>query len=155
MKLQHWFLTVLIPLFLSGILSGCDQSKARSSAMTVSDSSTDTNGIRSMSSEVVSTNRNADNSGINTRDRDTNNLTAGDQGNTPADIELTQRIRKALADSTNSMTAKNIKIITINGQVTLRGPVNSDMEKANIAALSKSIAGEGKVDDQLDVKPNP
>ncbi len=106
--------------------------------------------------ETTTTNRDADNSGINTRDRDTNNLTPGDQGNTAADIQLTQNIRKALmGDSNYSMTAKNIKIITVDGKVTLRGPVNSDGEKSGIEALAKNIAGDGNVDNQLEVKSNP
>ena len=100
--------------------------------------------------------RDVDNSGINQRDRDTNNLTPGDQGNTQADIDLTQRIRKALVrDTTYSTTAKNIKIITVDGKVTLRGPVNSDSEKSGIESLAKNIAGDGNVDDQLEVKSNP
>ena len=48
-------------------------------------------------------------------------------------------------------TAKNIKVITDNGRVTLRGPVRSDQEKTLIAAKAQKIAGEGNVDDQLDV----
>ena len=100
--------------------------------------------------------RDVDNSGINQRDRDTNNLTPGDQGSTQADIDLTQKIRKALVmDTAYSMTAKNIKIITVNGHVTLRGPVNSDSEKSGIESLAKNIAGDGNVDDQLEVKSNP
>jgi hyperosmotically inducible protein len=106
--------------------------------------------------DTNATSHDVDNSGINQRDRDTNNLTPGDQGNTQADIDLTQRIRKSLVmDTTYSMTAKNIKIITVNGRVTLRGPVNSDSEKSGIESLAKNIAGDGNVDDQLEVKSNP
>jgi len=69
---------------------------------------------------------------------------------------LTQRIRQSLVADTNySMTAENIKIITVNGKVTLRGPVNSDAEKSGAEALAKSIAGDGNVDDQLEIKSNP
>ncbi len=102
------------------------------------------------------TNRDVDNSGVNARDRDTNNLTPGDQGNTAADTELTRKIRHdVVMDSNYSMTAKNIKIITVNGKVTLRGPVNSDAEKSGIEALARNVAGEGNVDNQLEVKSNP
>ena len=99
----------------------------------------------------------ADNSRKNIRDRDDATLTPGDQGNTPADLEITQKIRKALVieSSGYSMTAKNIKIITVNGKVTLRGPVKSDAEKTGIVTLAKSVAGEGNVEDQLEVKTNP
>ena len=98
--------------------------------------------------------RDADNSRINARDRDDATLTPGDQGTTPADRETTQRIRKALVTGPSdfSVAAKNVKIITANGKVTLRGPVNSAAEKEGIVALAKSVAGEGNVEDQLEVK---
>jgi osmotically-inducible protein OsmY len=84
-------------------------------------------------------------------------LTPEDQGGSPADREVTQKIRKALViDSSGySTTAKNIKIITVNGKVTLRGPVKTDAEKTGIVAIAKGIAGDANVDDQLDVKANP
>jgi hyperosmotically inducible protein len=50
------------------------------------------------------------------------------------------------------MTAKNIKVITANGQVTLRGPVRSAQEKTKIDQIAKSAAGGAQIDDQLDVK---
>jgi osmotically-inducible protein OsmY len=50
------------------------------------------------------------------------------------------------------MTAKNIKIITAGGLVTLRGPVNSAEEKTKIEQVAKSAAGPAKVDNQLEVK---
>ena len=99
----------------------------------------------------------ADNTAKNVRDREDATLTPGDQGTTPADREITQRLRKALVigPTEYSATAKNIKIITVNGKVTLRGPVKTDAEKAGIVALAKTVAGEGNVDDQLEVKANP
>ena len=57
-----------------------------------------------------------------------------------------------MKDSELSITAKNIKVITNNGQVTLRGPVRNAEEKAKINQLAKSAAGDAKIDDQLDVK---
>jgi osmotically-inducible protein OsmY len=57
-----------------------------------------------------------------------------------------------MKDRELSTTAKNIKVITANGQVTLRGPVETAQEKAKIDQLAKSAAGGVKVDDQLDVK---
>src|SRR4051812_38352693 len=68
--------------------------------------------------------REVDNSGINKRDRSEEALTSGDQGNSREDIDLTRRIRRALTQNDQlSTAAKNIKIITANGKVTLRGPV--------------------------------
>ncbi|MEY2411208.1 MAG: hyperosmotically inducible periplasmic protein [Verrucomicrobiota bacterium] len=99
----------------------------------------------------------ADNTATNVRDRGNATLTPEDQGGSPADREVTQKIRKALViDSSGySTTAKNIKIITVNGKVTLRGPVKTDAEKTGIVAIAKGIAGDANVDDQLDVKANP
>lgn len=100
---------------------------------------------------------NADNSGVNTRDRNGATLTAGDQGNSEADRGVTQQIRKELASGTNnfSVTAENVKIITANGKVTLRGPVNTPAEKTGIEVIAKRVAGPDNVDDQLEVKTNP
>ena len=99
----------------------------------------------------------ADNTAKNARDRNDATLTPGDQGNSPADREISQKIRKALVTGPGdySITAKNVKIITINGKVTLRGPVKTDAEKTGITTLAKGIAGEGNVEDQLEVKVNP
>ena len=94
-----------------------------------------------------------DNTAINERDRSGETETSGDQSNGSADLKITQAIRQALVkDSELSMTAKNVKIITNNGQVTLRGPVKNEQEKARIDQLAKSAAGKPKIDDQLDVK---
>jgi osmotically-inducible protein OsmY len=94
-----------------------------------------------------------DNSATNERDRSGHTETSGDQSNSSADLKITQAIRQALMkDSGLSMTAKNIKIITDNGHVTLRGPVKTAQEKAKIDQLARSAAGGVKVDDQLDVK---
>ena len=95
----------------------------------------------------------ADNTGKNERDRSGETLTPGDQSNSPEDLKLTQTIRKAVVkDESLTMTAKNIKIITAGGQVTLRGPVNSSEEKMKIEKLAKSAAGAAKVDNQLEIK---
>ena len=94
-----------------------------------------------------------DNTATNERDRSGETKTSGDQSNSSADLKITQDIRRALMkDSELSTTAKNIKIITDNGQVTLRGPVKNAQEKAKIDQLARSAAGGAKIDDQLDVK---
>src|SRR2546430_16230356 len=83
-----------------------------------------------------------DNTATNNRDRSVETKTSGDQSNSSADLKITQAIRQAIMkDGGLSMTAKNIKIITANGHVTLRGPVNTAQEKAKIDQLAKSAAG--------------
>jgi hyperosmotically inducible periplasmic protein len=95
----------------------------------------------------------ADNSATNQRDRSGETQTSGDQSNSSADLKTTQAIRQALMkDGDLSMTAKNIKIVTANGQVTLRGPVKTVQEKTKIDQIAKSAAGGAKIENQLDVK---
>jgi len=94
----------------------------------------------------------ADNTKQNVRDKDGDSLTPMDQSSDKRDVELTKRIRKALVDDESlSTSAKNIKIITIDGKVTLRGPVETSKEHARVVKKATSIAG-AQVDDQLDVK---
>ena len=95
-----------------------------------------------------------DNTDVNVRDRRGETLTtSGDQAERAADRTLTQRIRQAIvADESLSTTAKNVKIIMINGVVTLRGPVHSLQEKGSIAATAQHIAGTNNVDNQLEIK---
>jgi osmotically-inducible protein OsmY len=96
---------------------------------------------------------NPDNTAVNERDRSGETKTSGDQSNNASDLKITQAIRQALMkDGELSTTAKNVKIITDNGQVTLRGPVKNAQEKAKIDQLARSAAGGAKIDDQLDVK---
>jgi len=93
-----------------------------------------------------------DNTGRNVRDRGGDTVTPGDQSNNKADLNVTQQIRKAImADKSLSTNAKNVKIITNNGVVTLRGPVNTPQEKATIEAKAQSIAGVNNVDSQLEI----
>jgi osmotically-inducible protein OsmY len=94
-----------------------------------------------------------DNTATNERDRSGETKTSGDQSNSSADLKTTQAIRQALVkDGELSTTAKNIKVITANGHVTLRGPVKTAQEKAKIDRLAKSAAGGAQIDNQLDIK---
>jgi len=95
----------------------------------------------------------ADNSRVNTRDRSSAALTPMDQGGSESDRKITQQIRQDLMkDGSLSFTAKNVKIITINGRVTLRGPVKSEAERSSIEAAARRVAGSGaQVDSQLEI----
>jgi hyperosmotically inducible periplasmic protein len=107
----------------------------------------------SLAATAADDKKKADNTAMNERDRSGETQTSGDQSNSSADLKVTQAIRQALMkDSELSATAKNIKIITNNGQITLRGPVKNAQEKAKIDHLARSAAGGAKIDDQLDVK---
>ncbi len=79
-------------------------------------------------------------------------LTAGDQSENEVDIKLTQDIRRALVSNSNlSFSSKNVKIITRDGRVTLRGSVRSQRELQLIDDSAKQVAGPGRVDNQLEV----
>jgi hyperosmotically inducible protein len=107
---------------------------------------------RSEDKQVSQTAVEPDNSGRNMRDRDDQNKTTGDQSENEVDRTITQNIRRAVtADDSLSTNAKNVKIITNDGTVTLRGPVKSEKEKAEIEAKAKQVAGVKRVDNQLEV----
>jgi osmotically-inducible protein OsmY len=96
----------------------------------------------------------ADNTKVNTRDRADSSPTADQQKENQSDREITRQIRQAVVkDESLSTYAHNVKIITQNGEVTLKGPVRSEDEKRTIAAKAAEIAGENKVVNQLDIKP--
>jgi hyperosmotically inducible protein len=95
---------------------------------------------------------NADNTGKNTRDRDDQSQTATDQSNDPADIKMTADIRKMVVnDGSLSMMAKNVKIITIDGVIILRGPVETQKEKAAIESHARH-AGAKQITNELEIK---
>jgi hyperosmotically inducible periplasmic protein len=94
-----------------------------------------------------------DNSAINSRDRDAGAMTAGQQSNAKSDVELTRKIRRAVVrDHSLSMLAHNIKIVSANGNVILRGPVKTEDEKTAVGSKAEAIAGADKVDNQIEVK---
>jgi len=94
----------------------------------------------------------ADNTGKNVRDRSGDTLTAGDQPENAGDRDITQGVRKAIvANKHLSTNAHNVKIVTVNGVVTLRGPVDSAAEKAKVAAAANHVAGVKRVDNQTEI----
>lgn len=96
-----------------------------------------------------------DNTGRNVRDRDDATKTPGDQSENEADRTITQNVRKALTDDDSLSTdGKNVKVITNDGNVTLRGPVKTDKEKSEIENKAKQIAGVKRVDNQLEIATN-
>jgi osmotically-inducible protein OsmY len=95
----------------------------------------------------------ADNTKINQRDRNAAEPTADQQKMNPGDRETTKQIRQAITkDKSISTYGHNVKIISQNGMVTLKGPVRSEEEKQAIEAKAKEIAGPDKVTDELEVK---
>lgn len=94
----------------------------------------------------------ADNTGKNERDKSGQTATPFDQSESDADLQITVKIRQeVIKDDDLSLLAKNVKIITSDSRVVLRGPVKSEAEKEKIAVFAKS-AGAGEVINQLEVK---
>lgn len=76
-----------------------------------------------------------------------------DQKNNETDLRITQDIRKAIVDRSDlSTNAHNVKVITENGIVTLRGPVDSAAERDAIDSIAASVANVARVDNQIEVK---
>ena len=135
--------TTALFLCLCGLLglSGCDQFDAANSTTTTT--TDDTHAAA------------PDNTEVNERDADGDTLTPLDQGQSTEDVERTAEIRRqVLATEGMSVNARNVKIITNDGKVTLRGPVASADEKTSIARIAVAVAGEGNVTDQLEVAAN-
>ncbi len=96
----------------------------------------------------------SDNTKTNQGDANKDATTAGQQKMNPADRDTTKKIRSSIfQDKSLSTYAHNIKIITRDGKVTLKGPVRSEDEKSNIEAKAKAVAGDANVDDQLEIAP--
>lgn len=95
-----------------------------------------------------------DNSKVNKRDRQKSAVTADQQKMNAADRETTQKIRKAvMADKGLSTYAHNVKIVTRDGMVTLKGPVKSEDEKKTIEAKAAEVSGGAdKVKSEISVK---
>ena len=94
-----------------------------------------------------------DNTEVNVRDRSDAVKTPIDQNENQKDIDITANIRKRVVDTKMSVNAQNVKIITQDGKVTLRGPVKSEEEKTQIEKMAHEVAGPANVDNQLEVQP--
>ena len=96
-----------------------------------------------------------DNTKMNDQDLNGNATTAQQQKENPSDRELTQHVRKAIMqDKALSTYAHNVKIISQNGTVTLKGPVRSEDEKRAIYAKASEVADTDKVVDEMTVVPD-
>jgi hyperosmotically inducible periplasmic protein len=129
----------LLPLYASFLVVYCSQ--GQQATPTSSDRVTASDGTE------------ADNTKQNSSEQNKNTETAEKQSNSKDDLALTQKIRQAvMKDDSLSMNAKNVKIIAQDGKITLKGPVDSQQEKATIGSEAGEIAGKDKVDNQLEVK---
>jgi hyperosmotically inducible periplasmic protein len=121
-------------LCMFAALVGCDQSNSKSSP-------------------TGQTPPARDNTAVNERDKSSAVKTPIDQNENQKDVDVTANIRKRVVDTKLSVNATNVKIITQDGKVTLRGPVKSDEEKKQIEMIANDVAGTGNVDSQLEIQP--
>lgn len=97
----------------------------------------------------------ADNTEVNERDRGSRGVTADQQSNDTNDMKITRRIREEIMKEKElSAYAQNVKIITIDGKVTLKGPVRTGQEQSNILKHARLVAGPSNVIDQMAVVPD-
>ena len=96
-----------------------------------------------------------DNTKVNERDKNKSEPTADQQKDNRSDRDITQQIRQSvMKDKSLSTYAHNIKVISRNGKVTLKGPVRSEEEKKTIESKAVEVAGAGNVTNELTVKPD-
>src|ERR1035437_8282868 len=89
----------------------------------------------------------------NTQQNQVQSPTADNQPNAKSDRLLTASVRKAIvADKNLSTYAHNVKIITSNAQVPLKGPSKSEEEKQQVFTDATSATTSDKVTNQLTVK---
>ena len=89
---------------------------------------------------------------VNETGRTNQTIAPGDAATTRADLYISNTIRQSLVKGGLSGTARNVKVLTANGRVTLSGRVNSEAEKAKVESLARGAAGSVTVDSQLKVK---
>jgi hyperosmotically inducible protein len=130
-------------------VAGCDQTTD-----TTTDTTTPATGVPSTSTPGTTdttTPPAPDNTAINERDAAGTTKTPLDQGETPEDRKITEDIRKKVTDDLSTINARNVKIVTAQGKVTLRGPVNSEAEKEAIEKIAHEVAGADNVTSEIDV----
>ena len=131
--MKYTFLTLVVLT-----MAGCNEGK--------------TTGTSATSTPTDSAVAKRDNTEVNVRDRTDAVKTPIDQNENRNDIDITANIRKRVVDTKMSVNAQNVKIITQDGKVILRGPVKSEEEKAQIEKMAHEVAG-ANVDNQMEVQP--
>lgn len=139
---------LIVCFALTLLVAGCDNKPVTNSPNSGPNSNNSTNTTSNSSPDK-------DNTAVNARDKNSDEKTPIDQNENKADIDLTAKIRKEVVATKMSVNAQNVKIITQNGEVTLRGPVASAEEKQKIEDIARSVAGNDKVVSKLEIEANP
>lgn len=143
----------LFALTLVGAVVGCDRrdgNDATDRREAVAEQREDAREIQEDRTEARSAD--ADDTRKNVRDREPAAVTPFDQKENEVDRTITQKIRQGVVGAEGfSLDARNVKIVTADGVVTLRGPVDNDQERMKIVEMAKAVEGVKRVDDQLEV----
>ena len=100
----------------------------------------------------AATHTEADNSRANVRDQKSTALTSDNQTSKKNDVELIRKIRRSLTSDTSlSVNAHNVKIISHAGNVILKGPVNTVDERAAVERAAQNIAGKENVASEITI----
>ncbi len=95
-----------------------------------------------------------DNTGVNKQNASSPTGNADRQKEDPSDRALTKRIRQSVMSDKNLSTyAHNVKIVAVNGTVTLNGVVRSDQEREDVGMKAAEVAGKDHVVNDLKVAP--
>ncbi len=95
-----------------------------------------------------------DNTANNKGDQKPGAVTADQQKMNATDRDLTAKVRRSImANKSLSVYAHNVKIVSQNGIVTLKGPVRSDDEVRSIMTSATEVAGGDNVVNQMTVQP--
>jgi osmotically-inducible protein OsmY len=148
--------TLLVPIMILGFTACSNQSDVNHHARSTEEQRDEArNRAAAPSSGSTAAGYSAENTGRNQRDEETRNdtLLPTDQAKGSArDVEITRRIRELLTNNDSlSVNAQNIKIITLKGKTTLRGPVKSMEERAKVVSIARQIAGARAVNNQIEV----
>lgn len=152
----------LLVLLTVGLAVGCEQSQMHTANKPVTTPTPTTDNSPEVAPAVTPVARPADqtvvpapdNSAVNARDDNTAAKTPIDQNENEADVKTTADIRKRVLEQPDfSVNARNVKIITADGTVTLRGPVATEAERDTIKKIAEEVAGDSKVDSQLEIAP--
>ncbi len=148
----------LWPCLLVLLLVGCDDSRRSSAPVANSDGKSNTTtpattepSLNAPAKTDATKTADPTNTAINTRDRNSAEKTSLDQNENQKDIDITAGIRKRVVAEKMSVEAHNVKIITQDGKVTLRGPVATDEEKQKIEEIARDVAGPDMVDSMLEI----
>lgn len=143
----------LLPGLLCLCLFGCGDARRPTDGVDTRNGNRTESSTTASSAHAPGTGTTADrtNTAINARDRDSAAKTPIDQNENQSDINITAGIRQKVIAERMSVEASNVKIITQDGKVTLRGPVQTDDEKAKIEEIARGVAGADKVTSELEV----